>query len=304
MRAFVIPEPGSTEIELAEVPIPKISDEELLVKVHAIGVGIHDSYFLPADAHYPYPIGIEAAGVVTEVGSAVVEVLVGDRVAFVSSMQPKGGTWAEFVAVRASSLVLPIPTEMEFTTAAAVPVAGNTILRAFHALDAMRDDAAIFIAGGSGAIGTLAIQLARQRGWRVISSASPANHDYLRSLGADAVDYHNPEWANQVLSLVPGGVDAAIAVQPGTSNESITVVKDGGSLISISGDSLDSERGIHVAVVPFATDVRSELLHLLESIVAGTVRVEIERTYPFEEALDALARVQTRHVRGKLVIAV
>ena len=135
MKAFVLVEPGATTMELAEVPVPSIDADELLVRVHAVGVGIHDSYFLPADAVYPYPIGIEAAGVVERVGAGVTGLRPGDRIAFVSSMQPKGGTWAQCVTVKAGALILPIPEDLGFADAAAVPVAGNTLLKAFRALD-------------------------------------------------------------------------------------------------------------------------------------------------------------------------
>lgn len=161
MNAFVIPRAG---VEAAEVPIPRIDDDELLVRAKAVGVGIHDSYFLPANARYPYPIGIEAAGVVEEVGGAVTAYRPGDRLVFVSSMQPKGGTWAEFAAVRASSLIMQIPTGLDFVTAAALPVAGNTILRAFHALAAVP-------AGGPC---SLLAALARSAPWPFNSSACAA----------------------------------------------------------------------------------------------------------------------------------
>lgn len=112
-------------------------------------------------------------------------------------------------------------------------------------------DGSLFIAGGSGAIGTVAIQLARQRGWHVAASASKPNHDYMLSLGAHkVVDYGNPHWREQILEWMPNGVDAVLAVQPGTSAESLPVVKDGGTLVSISGDAHISERGIHITGSP------------------------------------------------------
>lgn len=303
MKAFVIPQVGAHTVELAEVPVPNIDDDELLVRVHAVGVGIHDSYFLPGDAKYPYPIGIEAAGVIEQAGSEVSDYQPGDRVAFVSSMQPKGGTWSEFVAINAGSLIIPIPDGLDFLEAAAVPVAGNTILRAFRALTTMPADGTLFIAGGSGAIGTLAIQIARRRGWRVGASASESNHAYLLSLGAEkAVDYHNPNWTAQVLHWMPGGVDAVVAVQPGTSSESLPVVKDAGSLITISGDALVSERGVHMNGIPYQVDIRDELVQLMTDIAKGEIRVELEQVYPFEQALAALAKVQTRRARGKIVL--
>lgn len=303
MRAFVTPHAGATTIELAEVPVPQIGDDELLVRVKAVGVGIQDSYFLPSDARYPYPVGIEAAGVVDETGSRVSAHRPGDRIAFVSSMQPKGGTWAERVAVRADALIVRIPSGMDFVEAAAVPVAGNTVLRTMHALATTSAGGALFIAGGSGAIGTLAIQIARMREWRVAASASELNHGYLLSLGAEiAVDYRDPGWCEHVRQWMPGGVDAAVAVQPGTAADSLSVVRDDGALITISGDRLASERGVHVEMVPHQTDVREELAQLMTQIAAGELRVEIERVYPFEAAPAALAKVQTRHARGKLVL--
>lgn len=303
MKAFVIPQLGAHGVELTEVPVPQIDDEELLVRVRAVGVGIHDSYFLPANARYPYPIGIEAAGVIEQIGNGISGYQPGDRVAFVSSMQPKGGTWAQFVAVNAGSLIIPIPDGLDFPEAAAVPVAGNTILRAFRALEAMPPGATLFIAGASGAIGTLAIQLARRRGWRVVASASEPNHAYLLSLGAEkAVDYHDPKWAEQVLQWMPDGVDAVVAVQPGTSIQSMPVLKDAGALVTISGDAPISERGIRMSEVPYRMDVRDELVQLMNDIAEGELRVVLQRVYPFEQGLAALAKVQTRRARGKHVL--
>lgn len=168
MRAFVIPRAGAQTVEIAVVERPHHGAHELLVRVAAVGVGIHDSSFLPPDARYPFPIGIEAAGVVQYVGSRVTDRDPGDRVAFVSAMQPKGGTWAQFVSVDSGSPIIAIPQGVDFVTAAAVPVAGNTALRALSVVDHVGPAGSLFVAGGSGAIGTFAIQLARQRvgGWR------------------------------------------------------------------------------------------------------------------------------------------
>lgn len=305
MKAFVTLEPGSNHFESAEMDVPAVGPGDLLVRLHAIGVGIHDGYFLPTEAEYPYPIGIEGAGTVEEMGDDVVGHRLGDRIAFVSSMQPRGGTWAERAVVDSGSLILQMPAELDFVRAAALPVVGNTVLRAMAALGDLPEGTSIFIAGGSGAIGTLAIQIARRRGWRVAASASPHNHDYMRSLGAEVtVDYHDPQWPDGVRGSMPGGVDAAMAVQPGTSVDAMRVVRDGGHVITISGDTVSPERGVAVSMVDYAADVRTGLVQLMADVVRDEVHVEIERVYPFVEAADALARVQTRHVRGKLVLRI
>ncbi|WP_207345274.1 zinc-binding dehydrogenase [Arthrobacter sp. E3] len=227
----------------------------------------------------------------------------GERIAFVSSMQPKGGTWAEYAAVKGSSLIIPIPDNVDFVHAAAIPVAGNTVLRALHALTGMPSGGSLFIAGGSGAIGTLGIQLARQHKWRVGASASAANHGYLRSLGAEfVVDYHCPDWVEQVRQWMPDGVDGALAVQPGTAAETLGVVKNGGQLVPISGDTAAPERDIEVAGIPYQVEVHAEVLQLMNDVAAAEIHVELEHVHPFEDALAALARVQTRRARGKTVL--
>lgn len=312
MRAFVISDRAAQGVRLAEVAPPRVGAGELLVQMRAIGVGIHDSYYLPQNAGPLYPVGIEGAGVIQAVGEGVARYSAGDRVAFVSSMQPKGGTWAEYAVVDEHSLILPVPDALEFSLAAALPVAANTALRALAALPTLNlgahratlpDEPVVFIAGGSGAIGTLAIQIATRRGWCVVASASARNQDYMRSLGARlTVDYRDAEWASQVKRLCPSGVDAAIAVLPGTSCDSMRVVKDGGRVVTVSGDTVAAERGVTVSMVDYQADVCVELLNVIAAAAEGELRIEIERVYSFEEAGVALRKVQTRHARGKVVI--
>lgn len=303
MKAYVVSQTVANTVVLADVHIPTPGAHQLLVRMRAIGVGIHDSYFLPPDAGSSYPVGIEGAGVVEAVGNGVDAYRVGDRIAFVSAMQSKGGTWAEFAVVDADALIMPMPDGLDFAVAAALPVAGNTVLRAFSALGDPSSVDTVFVAGGAGAIGTLAIQVGRSRGWRVGASASPRNHAYLRSLGAElTVDYHDPAWPTEVLAWVPGGVDAAVSVHPGTSEDTIRAVRDDGQLVSISGDNVPPQPRVHVTTVPHGTDTRQELTQLLAAAAAGTLHVEIAQTYAFSEAPEALSQVQTRHTRGKLVL--
>ncbi|MEO7587476.1 MAG: NADP-dependent oxidoreductase [Arachnia sp.] len=303
MRAFVIPSAERSDVELAHVPVPEAGPDELLVRVKAVGVGIHDSYFLPPGLSYPFPIGIEAAGVVEVVGSHVHGFQPGNHIAFVSAMQQKGGTWAEYAVVRADALIVPIPEGLSFEEAAAVPVAGNTALKAFHALTTVPEGGSLFVAGASGAIGTFVLQMARARGWRVAASASGRNHDYLTSLGADkVVDYHDGTWPDEILAWAPGGVDAAVAIQPNTTTDSMRVVKDGGTVVSVSGDQVAPSRGVTVDMPPHHIDVRQELATFMQQIADGERQLTIEQVFPFEDALQALAKVQTRRARGKTVL--
>jgi NADPH:quinone reductase-like Zn-dependent oxidoreductase len=303
MQAYVRTNATDQNVELAEVPAPATGADEVLIAVHAFGVGVHDRYFIPRGVSFPYVIGLEAAGVVAETGHEVTGIHVGDRVMVTSVDNPKGGTWAPFAAVSPRRVTV-VPDALDLVSAAGIPIAGDAAVESLHTLD-MESGQTLFVAGASGAIGTLVVQMATQRGIRVAGSASPANHDYLRSLGAKlAVDYRDPTWADQVREWAPGGVDAALAIQPGTPTPSLQVVRDGGHLVTVSGDPCPSERGIHVEQFPHRTDTRSDMAELVADISTGRTRMVIEHVYPFEQALTALEKTETRHARGKLVVTV
>lgn len=302
MKAIGIRRPDEADdITLIEVPVPEIDADEVLVRIQAVGVGIHDRWTLPPNPRFPYAIGLEGAGIIVDVGGAVAGVVPGDRVMFTSMPQPKGGAWAEFAAVSAEALIA-LPDGLGFAEAAALPIAGSTALEGIKALGLERGGS-VFIAGASGAIGTLAIQLATLRGYRVAASASTHNHEYLRSLGAElAVDYRDPEWGEQVVGWMPGGVDAALAIQPGTGTTSLPVVRDGGKVITISGDQVTPERNITIEQVIHHPETRRDLAQLAADVASQQVRVEVERAYPFEEGPAALEKAATRHARGKIIL--
>lgn len=286
------------------VPVPTINKDELLIKVKAIGVGIHDEYFHSADVSYPYVIGIEASGVIEEIGENVNDKKVGERIAFISMMQPKGGTWAEYCVISKDSLILKIPENLSFEEASIFPVAGNTVLKALKEVDLKKDET-LFIAGGAGALGTLLIQIAHKRGIRVIASASKHNHEYMESLGSEYyVDYHDEDWQEQVLKIFPQGVDGAIGIHPGSPKEIMPIVKEGGTLVAVSGDTFETERNITLKGIFNNIDVRSELVELFNQIAKGEIKQTISEVFPFDRALEALAQVKTRHTKGKLVIRI
>ncbi len=303
MKAFVRTSSQNQNVELAEMPIPEINNNEVLIQVQGFGVGIHDRYFIPNDANFPYTIGSEAAGIITKTGDEISRFRTGDRVILTSILQPKGGCWAEYVAVLEASLI-PLPDKMEFIEGAAIPVAGKTAIESMRALDPNKGDT-LFVAGASGAIGTLFIQLAAAEGIRIIGSASAKNHEYMLSLGAEkAVDYSDPNWKMQVKQWMPKGVDAALAIQPGTGKDSVDVVKDGGKVITVSGDQVEAERNITVRQFEHHQDTQESVNKLAFDIAEGKVRLVIERIYPFEQAIDALEKAETRHAKGKLVVSV
>lgn len=302
MKAYARTSPQNQRVELLESPIPEITDDEVLVKVQAFGVGVHDRYFIPGDAAFPYTIGVEASGVIVKAGSAVDRFRVDDRVILTSILRAKGGCWAEFVAVPQGSLI-PSPPGLDFEAGAAVPIAGKTALESMRALALGAGDT-LFVAGASGAIGSLVIQLAAAQGARVVGSASRKNHEHMQTLGAErAVDYSDPDWKRHVEQWAPGGVSAALAIQPGTADDCIDVVKEGGKVVTVSGDPVESRRGVSVHQFQHHADTQEAVAKLASDAAEGRIRLVIERVYPFDEALDALEKTETRHARGKIVVS-
>lgn len=303
MKAFVRLHAQTNDVALKEMPIPEPDAGEVLIQVKAFGVGIHDRYFIPRDVDFPYPIGSEGAGIIAKLGPNVGDFCIDDHVIFSSSLQPKGGCWAEYVVVSTQS-IMPLPENMDFTVGASLPVAGKTALESMHALDLQKNET-LFIAGASGAIGTLMIQLAKLKSVRIIGSASSQNQGYMKTLGADdTVDYTDPNWKDKVLKLMPGGVNVALAIQPDTTQDSMDIVKDGGRVITVSGDTVESERNITVKQFQHQLNFQQALSNLINDIVSDNVQIKLEHIYPFKEAIDALEKTETRHAQGKLVVRV
>ncbi|MEO8850906.1 MAG: zinc-binding dehydrogenase, partial [Allobranchiibius sp.] len=148
-------------------------------------------------------------------------------------------------------------------------------------------------------------QMATRRGVRVVGSASPANHECLLSLGAElVVDYRDPGWPEQVRRWGAGGVDAALAIQPDTPASSQDVVRDGGHLVTVSGDPVPPQRGARVEQFSHRADASKEMADVVEDVAFGRIRLVVEHVYPSDQALSALEKTETRHARGKLVVQV
>ncbi len=302
MKAYTRMDANTQEVQISEVPIPKIQHGEVLIEVKAFGVGIHDRYFIPMDVSFPYTIGSEGSGIISELGEGVTGFKKGDRMIFTTVLQPQGGSWAEYATVKQEALIL-LPDELIFAQGAALPIATKTALECMRSIQLNKGDT-LFIAGASGAIGTFVIQLAASKGIRVSASASQKNQAYMKSLGAEkTVDYQDENWQSQVKEWSEGGVTAALAIQPGTGIDSIKVVKDGGKLITVSGDSAQvvPERGVVIEQMGHHHDTQQKVIQMVHDIAKGAIQLVIEKEYQFDEALDALMKTETRHARGKLV---
>ena len=188
--------------------------------------------------------------------------------------------------------------------AAALPLCGLTAHQALETLG-LRGGEKLLVSGGAGGVGHLAIQLAVGRGAQVIATASPANHDWLRELGADPLDYDDPDLPARVRELTgDGGADAALDLFGGEGREqAFASLRSGGRLASIASPPPEPRDGYethYVFVRPSGVDLR-ELAELVDD---GRLQPHVEEVFPLERAADAHERIEGGHVRGKLVLSV
>src|ERR1700728_2103232 len=197
---------GPGVLEIVDLPDPHPGPGQVRIAVRAAGVNPSDWKKRKGlmGGELPQTMGYEAAGLVDEVGEGVSGVAVGDRVFGFSA---EGAAQAELAVL---SWYAPIPPSLDFAGAAALPAAVETATRALDQLG-VGSGSTLLINGASGSVGSAAVQLAVARGARVIGTASPAQHDELRSLGADPVAY-GEGLAGRVRALAPDGVDAALDV--------------------------------------------------------------------------------------------
>jgi NADPH:quinone reductase-like Zn-dependent oxidoreductase len=248
------------------------------------------------DEELPQTLGYEAAGVVDEVGEDVADVAVGDRVFGLSA---DGAAQAELAVL---SHYAPVPPSLDFPGAAALPAAVETATRALDQLG-VGSGSTVLINGASGSVGSAAVQLAVVRGAHVIGTASPANHEYLRSLGAEPVSY-GEGLIGQVRALAPDGVDLALDVAgSGALPELIELAGGPEHVVTLADFAGAQEHGVR-----FSRGDAGRALHALagigELIESGRFSLPVAQTFPLAEIAAAHRAGEDGHVRGKLVLVV
>jgi NADPH:quinone reductase-like Zn-dependent oxidoreductase len=305
MKAVRVHQPGGVEaMKYEDAPRPTPKEDEILIKVFAAGVNPVDAGLRAGRfgrVTLPFTPGSDVSGIVEAVGSKVTQFNVGDPVyAFLSL--GVGGGYAEY-AVVSKSQASPKPASLSHEEAAAVPLAASTAWQALIDTAKLEAGQTVLIHGGSGGVGAFAVQIAKARGAKVIATASAANQEFLRQLGADvAIDY-----ASQKFEDLAKDVDVVLDTVGGeTQKRSITVLKKGGILVSIVGgpDRAAFEaagvRGVGILVRPDA-DTLEELTKLIE---AGQLKVFVSQTFPLSEAAKAHEQIATKHTRGKIVLKI
>ena len=306
MKAVVAHEYGAPEVlKFEEVPRPEPKEDEALVRVIASGVNPADpltlsgKYAREFGTHLPLIPGYDIAGVVEKTGAKVTNPKAGEAVYGYPTF---GGGWAEYVTVKQWEVAAK-PKTLNFAEAAAVPMGALTAWQALVDTAQLHPGQTILVHGGSGGVGSFAVQIAKARGARVIATASTANQDLLKQLGADvAIDYTKTRFED-----VAKDVDAVLdPVGKETLARSYGVVKKGGIVMSLVArpDPVELEkrgiRGAAISVHPDAEDL-AEIARLID---AGKIKPVVTEILPLSEAIAAQRQAETHHTRGKLVLRI
>jgi NADPH:quinone reductase-like Zn-dependent oxidoreductase len=287
---------GPEVLEIVELPDPHPGPGQVRIAVRAAGVNPSDWKKRQGlmDPDLPQTLGYEAAGIVDELGEGVTDMAVGDR-AF--GFSAEGAAQAELAVL---SWYAPIPPSLDFAAAAALPAAVETATRALDQLDT-ESGSTLLINGASGSVGSAAVQLAVARGARVIGTASPANHEYLRSLGAEPVAY-GEGLTERVRALAPHGVDRALdAAGSGVLPDLIDLTGTPDHVITIADFPGAQEHGVRFSRgdTGRAVGALTDIGPLIES---GRFSLPVAQTFPLADIATAHRVSEDGHLRGKLVL--
>ncbi|MEU5207447.1 NADP-dependent oxidoreductase [Kribbella sp. NPDC020789] len=303
MKAIVFDTFGGTEVlHEAEIDIPQPGPGQVRVRVRAVGVNPVDGKIRSGGMEAIFPTALpavpggEIAGEVDAVGEGVDHLKVGDEVLGWSDT----GSYAQY-ALASAAVLAPKPAGLDWAHAAALPVASDGAERVLDLLD-VKNGETLLIHGASGALGTIAVQLAVARGARVIGTAGQANQEYVTSLGATALVYGD-NLVERVRAVAPDGVDAVFdAAGKGALEDSITL-RGGTDRIVTTADFRAAELGIVFAEGPQRRSA-TRLAELARQAADGTLRTTIGATYRLTEAAKAQQLSDAGHNRGKIVLAV
>ena len=313
MRAAAIDRFGpASVITLHTLPVPRPGPRQILIALHAAGVGgwdesVRDGSWRPGGrARFPLVLGTDGAGIVVMKGSRVTRFRLGDRAYAYEPANAKGGFYAEYVVVDERSAA-PIPDRLDLVQAAAGAVTGLTALQGIDGALAVRKRETVLVFGASGAVGTLAVQFAKRRGARVLATASGRSAGRLvRRLGADAViDARSDGVADRLRELAPDGIDAALALAGGSELERcLDFMRDGGRIAYPDGIEPEPKPRRRFRIRRYdAVAGPREFAQLRRAVDEAHLRVPIAAQYPLAAAATAHRR-QHHRVVGRLVLRI
>jgi NADPH:quinone reductase-like Zn-dependent oxidoreductase len=294
------------QVELLELPEPPpLQAGEVLIEVRAAGVGNWEEFIRTGGWDVgrapPMALGVEAAGVVVDVGPGVEWPVIGASVMTHPLPLRYQGCWADRL-VAPARLVAEKPDHVSWAQAAAFPVPALTAEQVVSEVLGVQAGETILVNGAAGVTGGMIVQLAASHGAVVIATASKRTAARVTSLGADVVlDYRDPDWAARAVGAAgSSGIRAAANAARGGEAEVLGTLVDGGRLATITGAPPLEERGVSIADVYIRPD--GDKLRLLSASLAdGRLRIDIDASYPLTRAAEALAHA-TKGARGSVVL--
>lgn len=332
MKSFTVNRYSKKEkLQLTETAEPLVKDNDVLVQVYATGVNLLDAkirngefkIFLPYKT--PFTLGHDVAGVVIKIGSRVSKFKVGDEI-YARPSDNRIGTFAEYISIDESDVALK-PKNLSMEEASSIPLVGLTAWQALIEKGNLKKEQKVFIQAGSGGVGTFAIQLAKHFGATVATTASSANIDLVKSLGADIViDYKNEDFESILkdYDLVLNSQDTK------TLEKSLRILKPNGKVISISGppdtdfaDSISLPWYLKLIMKMLSLGIKNkarrlgvdysflfmradgnQLSVITKLINGGIIKPVIDKVFTFDQTNEALAYVEAGRSKGKVVIRV
>ncbi|MEV4320778.1 NADP-dependent oxidoreductase [Microbispora rosea] len=306
MAAVVIDAFGGPEVlRLTRSPRPQPGPGEVQIKVHAVGVN-------PADwktrqghegaliSQFPAVLGWDVAGTVSAAGPGVHAFAVGDRVFGLPAFPQPANTYAEYVTAHVNELAA-LPDGVTFPVAAGAPLAALTAWQALFEAAKLREGQRVLVNAAAGGVGHIAVQLARGAGAEVLAIASPRNRSFVEGLGATQVLDYSRELAVQV----EGPVDVVIDAHGEAEDELAELLRPGGTFVSIVSPDLERFRACGlIAYTVFVHPEGRQLDRVAELLGRGDLLINIDRTFPLDQAADAHAYAERGHTRGKVVLEV
>lgn len=308
MKTVRIHEYGNADVlHIEEIPIPQIASDELLIKIHAASVNpvdwmVREGYLKDMHLHkLPLTLGQDFSGTVEKVGSSVTGFKVGDNV-FGRPSLDRNGSYAEFIEVKATEVAL-MPKTITYDETATLPVAGTTAWETLVNRAKIKKGQRVLILGSSGGVGSLAVQIARNKECYVIGTTSNVNLEFVKNLGADEViDYKSQDFSQRL-----SDIDVVLDTVGGENQEkAFKVIKRGGVLVSTvskPNQKIAEQYGVrceNVSVGPNA-NILNELRTLVEM---GQIHPVIDKVYRLEDAKQAQNYSQSGKARGKIVLEI
>ena len=307
MKAVSIAQHGGPEVLVyGDFPDPKAGPGQVVVDIHAASINGADWKVRAGGSYgtlttFPYILGRDFSGVVSTVGEGVTDFKSGDAVFGVLDRDQEG-TYCEKLATKAS-IIAKKPDNVSHVDAAALALIGLTALISVEDTLKLQKGETILIQGGAGGVAGFAIEVAKHIGARVITTASAANHAYVKKLGADQVIDYRAQDVAKVLS----GIDCVFDTVGGdVTQKSFAVLKPGGraAFIASGAKAPPSPRADVSSLRPAVGRSRAHLDRIMHLLSVGAVHVPEVKLYDLKQAQEAHRVSEGRHLRGKLVFKI